>query len=272
MRRRSGEIARALKAFPTLLRIGVSESIAFRIESLIWILVATQPLVMMSLMTFIARGQPFRGYSAPSFVAYYLATLIVRQLTGNWVSSRMTEEIRMGTLAMRLLRPIHPFYTFLASQLAALPLRAAIAVVLAAILLATSGAATLPRAPIQLALAPLSIVQAWLISFSVFFTIGALALFLTETMALGTAYFAVFSLFSGYLMPLDTLPPPIPTLANWLPFKFMLAVPVTMMTRRLPIATCVHLLGGQLVWVALTLALARWTWSRGIKRFESVGT
>jgi len=272
MRLHGSEIARVVKAFPTLLRVGVSETVAFRMAFLIWILTATQPLVMMSLMTFIARGQGFRGYSAPAFIAYYLAALIVRQLTGSWVSSRMTEEIRMGTLAMRLLRPIHPFYTFLASQLAAIPLRAAISVVLAAILLATSGAATLPHDLTQLVLAPISITLSWLISFSVFFTIGSLALFLTETTALGTAYFALFSLFSGYLMPLDTLPQPIPVLAGWLPFKFMLAVPVMVMTRELPITTCLHMLGGQLVWVALTLALARWTWHRGIKRFESVGS
>jgi viologen exporter family transport system permease protein len=272
MRRRGGGLARTIKAFPTLLRIGVSETIAFRMEFLVWLLTATQPLVMMSLMAFIARGRSFHGYSGPAFVAYYLATLIVRQLTGNWVSWRLTEEIRLGTLAMRLLRPIHPYCSYLANQLAAIPIRAAIAVVLAAILLATSGAVALPHDPLQLALAPISILLAWLISFSVFFTIGSLAFFLTETMALGTVYFAVFSLFSGYLMPLDTLPAPIPTLAGWLPFKFMLAVPVTMLTRALPVADCLHMLLGQLLWVLLTLVLALWTWNRGIKRFESVGT
>jgi len=272
MRRRGGGFARTVKAFPTLLRIGVSETIAFRIEFLVWLLTATQPLVMMSLMAFIARAQKFRGYSAPAFVSYYMATLIVRQLTGNWVSWRLTEEIRMGTLAMRLLRPIHPFWAYLANQLAAIPIRAAIAVVLAAILLATSSAVALPHDPIQLALAAISIMLSWLISFSVFFTIGSLALFLTETMALGTVYFAVFSLFSGYLMPLDMLPQPIPTLAGWLPFKFMLAVPVMLLTRDLPVAACAHMLIGQLLWAALTLVLALWTWNRGIKRFESVGT
>jgi len=260
-----------VRTLPMLLRVGMSETVAYRVEFLVWVLTATQPLVMMSLMTFIAREQSFDGHSAPDFVAYYLATLIVRHLTGSWVSWRLTQEIRMGTLAMRLLRPIHPFYAHLASQLAAIPLRAVIAVVLAAILLMTSGAATLPHDAVQLALAPMSIMLAWLISFSVYFTIGSLALFLTETVAIGTIYFSLFSLFSGYLMPLDMLPYPIETLAGWLPFKFMLAVPVTILTQDLSTTACVHLLGGQVVWVVITTALALWTWSHGIKRFEAVG-
>jgi len=271
MRLHGSEIARVVKAFPTLLRVGVSETVAFRMAFLIWILTATQPLVMMSLMTFIARGQGFRGYSAPAFIAYYLAALIVRQLTGSWVSSRITEEIRMGTLAMRLLRPIHPFYTFLASQLAAIPLRAAISVVLAAILLATSGAATLPHDLTQLVLAPISITLSWLISFSVFFTIGSLALFLTETTALGTAYFALFSLFSGYLMPLELLPGPIAAIAAWLPFRFMLSAPVELMTRAHTRGELADLLGGQLAWTAILLATALALWRAGVKRFEAVG-
>lgn len=271
MRRRGGGFARTVKAFPTLLRIGVSETIAFRIEFLVWLLTATQPLVMMSLMAFIARAQKFRGYSAPAFVSYYMATLIVRQLTGNWVSWRLTEEIRMGTLAMRLLRPIHPFWAYLANQLAAIPIRAAIAVVLAAILLATSSAVALPHDPIQLALAAISIMLSWLISFSVFFTIGSLALFLTETMALGTVYFAVFSLFSGYLMPLKLLPPAIAAVGAWLPFRFMLSVPVELLTEPLDRAQLARLLAGQAAWTAITLAVALAGWRAGVKRFEAVG-
>jgi viologen exporter family transport system permease protein len=263
---------RALKAMPTLLRIGVAETVAYRAEFLVWVLTTTQPLIMMSLMTFITRHQSFKGFSSEQFVAYYLATLIVRQLTGNWVAWQMMEEIRTGTLAMRLLRPIHPFFAYLASHLAAIPFRAAIAVPVAAILLATSGGDTLPHSWLQLGFVPISIFMAWLISFAIFYSIGSLAFFLTQSMAIGNVYFGLFSLFSGYMLPLAMLPHPIAAAADWLPFKFMLAVPVALMTRELSTAECLHLLGGQLVWLAIMIAMALWIWNRGVKRFESVGT
>jgi ABC-2 type transport system permease protein len=263
---------RTLRALPTLWRIGVAETLAYRAEFLVWILTTTQPLIMLGLWTSVARLQPFAHYSSADFVAYFLAALIVRQLTGNWVAWQINEDIRSGAMAMRLLRPIHPFVAYAASHAAAIPFRSIIALPVAVILLVSSGSGALTTDPVRLALVIPSIALAWLITFALMFVIGALAFFLTQTMAIANLYFALYSLFSGYLMPLDTLPQPIPTLAAWLPFKFMLAVPVMMMTRELPVAACVHMLVGQLLWVALTLVLALWTWNRGIRRFESVGS
>ena len=90
---------RALKAMPTLLRIGVAETVAYRAEFLVWILTTTLPLVMLGLWTSVAEEAPFRGYSGADFVAYYLATLIVRNLTGSWVAWQISEEIRLGAMS-----------------------------------------------------------------------------------------------------------------------------------------------------------------------------
>ena len=78
--------ARVLRALPTLFRIGVAETLAYRAEFVVWILTTTQPLIMLGLWTSVARLQPFTNYSAADFVAYFLAALIVRQLAGNWVA------------------------------------------------------------------------------------------------------------------------------------------------------------------------------------------
>jgi len=43
------EIARVVRAFPTLLRIGVAEVVAYRAEFLVWILTTNMPLVMLAL-------------------------------------------------------------------------------------------------------------------------------------------------------------------------------------------------------------------------------
>jgi ABC-2 type transport system permease protein len=267
---RSGP-SRTLRALPTLLRIGVAETVAYRAEFLVWILTMTQPLIMLGLWTSVAREAPFAGYSSADFVAYFLATLIVRQLTGNWVAWQMSEEVRSGVMAMRLLRPIHPFFAYAASHAAAIPFRSFIALPVAFVLLTSSGASTLSTEPVQLLLLAPSIALAWLITFGFLFAIGALAFFLTQTMAISNLYFGLFSLLSGYLMPLKLLPHPIAAIAQWLPFRFMLSVPVELMTRSLDRAQLARLLGGQLAWTAVTLALALALWRAGVKRFEAVG-
>ncbi len=264
-------LSRTFRALPTLLRIGVAETVAYRAEFVVWILTTTQPLIMMSLWTSVARDGSFKGYDADQFVVYFLATLLVRQLTGNWVAWQMMEEIRQGTMAMRLLRPIHPFVTYTTSHLAALPFRSAIALPLILILLVTSHGA-ITHDHLQLAVVLPSIAMAWLITFSILFAIGALAFFMTQTMALGTLYFGLFSLFSGYLMPLEMLPGPVARIADWLPFRFTLSVPVEILTKHHLTHTEVwQMLGGQGAWMVITTGLAIVLWNAGVRRFESVG-
>jgi ABC-2 type transport system permease protein len=263
--------ARTLRALPTLLRIGVAETVAYRAEFLVWILTTTQPLIMLGLWTSVANLGAFKTWSSPDFVAYFLACLIVRQLTGNWVAWQVSEEIRTGAMAMRLLRPVHPFVAYAASHAAALPFRSIIAVPVALALLASSGAHALTSDPVQLALVVPSIMLAWLITFAILFSIGALAFFITQTMAIANLYFGLYSLFSGYLMPLDLLPRPIAAVAAWLPFRFMVSVPVELLTGRHSHAELPLLLAGQAGWAVAGLAGSLALWHAGIRRFESVG-
>jgi ABC-2 type transport system permease protein len=173
-------------------------------------------------------------------------------------------------MSMRLLRPIHPFVAYAATHVAAIPFRSLIAVPVAVLLLASSGASVLTTDPVRLALVVPSIALAWLIAFSLLFAIGALSFFLTQTMAIANVYFALYSLFSGYLMPLELLGP-VARVARWLPFRYMLSAPVELLTRTQHADDLLHLLGGQIAWAALTLALALFVWQRGVRRFEAVG-
>ena len=265
-------LSRALRAAPTMLRIGVAETVAYRAEFLVWILTTTLPLVMLGLWSTVAAEAPFRGYTSRDFVAYYLANLVVRQLTSSWVGWQISEEIRTGSMAMRLLRPIHPFFAFACSHLAAIPFRSVIALPIALGLLASSGASALTTDPAQLALVTVSIALAWLITFSAMFALGALAFFLTKSMALMNLYFGLFSLLSGYLMPLPLMPTWIGRIAAWSPFRFMLSAPVELLVKPMAFDDALGLLGKQALWALAITTLATVVWNRGVRRFEAVGS
>ena len=264
-------VARTLRALPTLLRIGVAETVAYRGEFLVWILTTTLPLVMLGLWTSVAKEAPFQGYASQDFVAYYLAALIVRNLTGSWVAWQISEEIRLGSMSMRLLRPVHPMIAFAAGHVAAIPFRSLVVLPIAVVLLVSSGASALTTEPLQLALIVPSLALAWLITFSVLFAIGTLAFFVTKAMALLNLYFGLFSLLSGYLLPLPLLPAAIARIAEYSPFRFMLSVPVELMTRPMATRELAELLALQTGWAVATLALALWLWRLGVRRFEAVG-
>lgn len=263
---------RTLRAMPTLLRVGVAETVAYRAEFIVWILTTTQPLIMMALWTSVARGGAFRGYTPAAFTAYYLATLIVRQLTGNWVAWQMSEEMRMGTLSMRLLRPIHPFFAYAASHVAAIPFRSIVALPLIVILLAISGGDQLATDPLQLALIVPSLAIAWFLTFVMLFVIGCLSFWMTQTYAIANLYFGAYSVLSGYLLPLDLLPWGFARVAEYSPFRFMQSAPVELMTRQLSHEHVAFLVGGQLAWAIVLLGGALAVWRAGVRRFEAVGT
>ena len=110
----------AARALPAMLRAGFASAVAYRSEFLIWILSTNMPLVMLALWSAVARDAPVGRFGESRFRAYFLAALIVRLLTGSWVLWEMNYEVRQGTLGMRLLRPVHPFVSYAADNLAAL--------------------------------------------------------------------------------------------------------------------------------------------------------
>jgi ABC-2 type transport system permease protein len=197
--------------------------------------------------------------------------LIVRNLTGSWVAWQISEEIRLGSMSMRLLRPMHPFVVFATSHLAAIPFRSIVALPIALVLLLSSGASALTTEPLQLAALVPSLALAWLITFSILFALGSLAFFMTRAMAVLHLYFALFTLLSGYLLPIPLLPGWIASIAEWSPFRFMLSVPVELMTRNLGHGELGLMMLGQLGWAVGSLTLALWIWRVGIRRFEAVG-
>jgi ABC-2 type transport system permease protein len=262
---------RSLRALPTLLRIGVAETVAYRAEFLVWILTTTMPLVMLALFSTVTEEAPFRGYEAPNMSAYYLAILIVRNVTGSWVAWQISEEIRMGTMSMRLLRPVHPFFALAASHAAAIPFRCVVVLPVAFGLLLSSGGSALATDRVQLALLVPSLALAWLITFAILFALGSVAFFITRAMGVLSLYFLLFSLLSGYLLPIPMLPGFLQTVAEWSPFRFMLSVPVELMTRSMPSGELATLIVSQVGWAVASIALAMWTWRMGIRRFEAVG-
>jgi ABC-2 type transport system permease protein len=266
-----GAAVRTLAAVPALFRIGVAETVAYRAEFLIWMLTTTLPLIMLGLWTSVAAEAPFAAWGTRDFVAYFLAALIVRNLTGSWVVWGISDEVRRGVLSIRLLKPIHPFVVFAVQHLAAVPLRCAIALPFALILLLSSGRDLLIHDPLRLAILAAALLGAWLVTFFAMILIGSLAMYIDKAYAVFDVYLGLFAVLSGYLLPIELLPPWVGRLAAWLPFRGMLGFPVELAIGRLDAATAARELAIQWGYVGVMIAGALAIWTRGIRRYEAFG-
>ena len=262
---------RSLRALPTLLRVGLAEAVAYRAEFLVWLLSTNMPLVMLALWTAVARDAPVGRYGQKDFVAYFLAALVVRLMTGAWVIWELNYEIRQGTLAFRLLRPIHPLLAYACENIAAMPLRLGLSLPIAVALLLTVGGSRVTHDPVLLALFPVTLMGAWLITFLAMSLIGALAFYVDSAGSIFEIWMGLFGVFSGYLVPLDLFPGWLTALARALPFRYMLAFPVEMVIGMQSRARALQEIGVQWLFVGLLAAAALGAWKLGLRRFAAFG-
>jgi ABC-2 type transport system permease protein len=260
----------ALKAYPQLLKTGFAGAVAYRAEMLIWMFATNMPLVMLALWTAVARSGPVGPYTQKGFAAYYLCTLLVRMLTGSWVVWEMTMEIRQGTLALRLLRPINPLIAYSAENLAAVPLRGVIAVPVVCILL-YGMRSQLSHDPTSWLLFVPALFGSWLLTFLVMSLIGTLGLWFESAQSLFDAWLGISAILSGYLVPLDLFPAAVRDVALVLPFRFLLSFPVELALGRATGLRALELLCAQWGYCALALVATHFVWRSGLKRYAAYG-
>jgi ABC-2 type transport system permease protein len=125
--------------------------------------------------------------------------------------------------------------------------------------------------PLTVVLFITAIINAWLLSFLIQYMNGLLAFWITQAVAVFDLWFGLWSLFSGYLIPLDLMPSVVQRLAFWLPFRYQLAVPLEIILGRLQGTDMWISLGMQWLWIAIAYSLCRLMWQRGLRRYSAVG-
>lgn len=267
-------VLRAVRAFPGLLRVSFADAVAYRAEFLVWMLSTTMPLIQMALMRAIALEAPVRGqtrtWGAGAFTAYYLAALFVRMLTGAWVVWEMSQEVRTGAFSMRLMRPVNPFVSWASDNLAAIPLRGAIAIPIVLTMLFLEPASA-SHDPWLWVLAAASIAGAWLINFLVNCAMASIVFYAESATSVFEVWLALWMIFSGYLFPLDLFPAWVRGVLHWLPFELMMDLPVRCMTGMISVHDALGGMARQGVWIAGLFVLAAFSWRIGSRRFSAVG-
>jgi ABC-2 type transport system permease protein len=263
--------ARQLRAVPTLFRVGFAEAVAYRGEFFIWILSTNMPLVMLVLFREVAREAPVAGFDEKGFGAYFLATLIVRLMTGSWAVWEMNADIRSGGIAMHLLRPLHPFVHYATDNLAALPIRALLAFPIALLAFAWVGGGHVATDAAHWCIGLFAIFGAWALTFAAMLAVGSLGLFWESSLSLYDLWLGLFFIFSGYLMPLSLFPGWLLGATWWMPFRYTLAFPVETMLGLESLDQSLRSLAAQWAWVASLLALALLLWRRGVARYSVFG-
>ncbi len=242
----------------------------FMMYLLYWLV---SPIVYLSVWTTIANSQgSVNGLTAADFVRYYMTLLIIDQLTSEITIHIFGYKIQDGTLSNDLIRPVHPILTnVLMDNIAfkALTLVALVPVWTILFFVFRPDYQVVSLNGILLA------VPACLLGFAISFLLGAIitcsAFWTTRSYSLAEFYSAFVVLFSGQFVPLELMPGFVQSIARFLPFQMFKYFPIQLILGKLSPAEMVQGFGMSLAWLAVSYALFRYVWKKGLTKFSAVG-
>ena len=112
-----------------------------------------------------------------------------------------------------------------------------------------------------------SVLNAFLIAY----TVALLSFWVLDVSTFIFIQFAFEFLASGHLFPLDILPDSLHRLLLWTPYPYLLYFPVGVYLGRIQGADLWQGFVLQGVWVVAAFLIARFVWSRGLRKYTAVG-
>lgn len=210
------------------------------------------------------------GLSSGEFVAYYLILVVVNQLTYAQTNWTVGDEIRYGNLNTWLLRPMAPIFNVLSTEIAGKVVYMTFTIpvaLLLALLLRPEFELTLQNGLLFLP----ALIFAWALRFFWGYWLALLAFWATRADALLALQDSMIFLLGGQVAPTRLLPPLIQVLATVLPFRYMAAFPVEVLTGQLTQPEIVTGFIFQTFWMLVAFSLYALMWRNGLRRYAAVG-
>lgn len=260
-----------VRVYATLLRTYWQIVMEYRGSMIMWMLSNIMPLVMLAVWVSIAEYGPIGHYDVNSFIQYYLALLMVRQLVTVWVIWDLDREIRLGELSSRLLKPLNPIHYHIAFNLADKIFRAFTLVPIILTITLMFPSLRFTASLLHILAFIISLCLAWGIRFVSQYCIGLLGFWITQSLAINETAYAGLLLFGGVIAPLDLFPTHLQNIILYLPFRYMLSLPVEIILGKVQSSYIIQELAVQCFWFAAFFGMYNVLWKKGLKKYSAVG-
>lgn len=214
------------------------------------------------------------GFKASEMALYVFISRITAGLIENDAIYLVGGEVKDGSIAMSLIKPINfkgrvLFQCF--GETAAFGIFAAIPLWIILIVVRYFTVGELPPSIFTFTLYLVSCILAYLVLFFFNYCIGLLAFTFTNLWGISQIQAAVVEFCSGALIPLVFFPQWFQNVLKFVPFSAMNYTPTMIYLGKLKGHHLVNSLLVQVVWIILLALLSKWMWNKSMKRLTILG-
>jgi len=265
-----------MRKFWAYFKVSMSDAFVYRATGIIWLLNDLGPALVMIIFWLAAfQGKnSIAGYDFNSMAFYYFGVMAINSLVTTHPHYFLSEEIRSGAFSNYLVKPIKLAVYKFSSAFAWRSIRVLFFIPAIFIFwnLMSIKLPSLNLSFITLFIFFISLILSLLITFFIKMILGLTTIWFTEPGWLFISFEIISSFFSGELIPLDLFPSSVIAVNNFLPFKYMIYFPLTLILNRVTLIQdqIFGLLIG-LGWVIFFYLLYCLVLKKGIKNYCAFG-
>lgn len=263
----------ALRKYHRFAALAIQETIAYRIPYLVnMVSIVVTYAVIFGIWAAVFSGRESVGdYAWAEMKTYLIISLFMSALVSGSSEYRTSRQIRTGNIAIELLRPADYQLSSLAITLGN-SLCEGVLVSLACLAFAfATGPGVFPPDALSWALFAVSCLIAVATKFLLVYVFGLACFWTNSLMGISWLRKGLTDFFSGALIPLAFFPGWLRTTSDWLPFRNVVWVPAGAFTGRLAGVDLARSIGVGAAWVVALWLIARFVWSRAMRKVTIQG-
>jgi ABC-2 type transport system permease protein len=208
------------------------------------------------------------GYDLASMLEYQVWVMIVGLLAQSYNNMKLSEDIRLGRISSYLIYPFGFWQFHTASFFGTQVIQIIVSFLTALVVTVAGFKLNLSIGQTSVAITFCMVVS--LLWFTIAFILGLVAFWLEETWILRVIFVIIAQFLSGAIVPLEIYPTWFRRFLDYTPFPYMTSVPVKLFMGVYEgnVYSAFAIIS---FWLIVMVALAAFTWKRGIRMYSGAG-
>lgn len=267
-----------LKRYRLFVQMGMQEAIAYRTDFFLYrlgdVFGAVISWFLWRAVYQSSAHQVLNGFTLSEMTFYIVLSFMTQLLISNQVSFLIGNEVKDGSIAMRLLKPLNFIGTYLAIEIGfklMVILFMLLPLAIIGMLLYLFGLFVINTNPLIFLAYLISMMLSYLTIFYFDVCFGFSAFIFQHLWGSNLLKRTIVAFFSGSLLPLAFFPNAVATLFSYLPFASFVYTPVMIALGKYEGKQLCFYLGLQLFWGLFFFYLSKWVWRLTIGRLSIQG-